>query len=136
MTKPSLFRESSFLRFALVGVLNTAFGYCLFALLNLMGLTPHAALAIAFSGGVMWNFMTHARLVFGTKGFGRLPFYILSYLVIYGINALSLEAFLSMGLSPMVAQGIIVLPVAVLSYAVISRVLTGRFPWSPKQQEG
>ncbi|NOD99503.1 GtrA family protein [Ruegeria sp. HKCCD6228] len=120
------------MRFAMVGVLNTAFGYALFTILSLSGLPPQVALVISFSGGVLWNFMTHARLVFDTRGLGRLPFYILSYLVVYAFNALSLEGLLSMGVQPITAQGIIVLPAAVLAFILISRVLTDRFPW---QQE-
>ncbi|WP_171120402.1 MULTISPECIES: GtrA family protein [unclassified Ruegeria] len=125
-------RKKSFMRFAMVGVLNTAFGYALFTILSLSGLPPQVALVISFSGGVLWNFMTHARLVFDTRGLGRLPFYILSYLVVYAFNALSLEGLLSMGVQPITAQGIIVLPAAVLAFILISRVLTDRFPW---QQE-
>ncbi|NOD49794.1 MULTISPECIES: GtrA family protein [unclassified Ruegeria] len=125
-------RKKSFMRFAMVGVLNTAFGYALFTILNLSGLPPQVALVISFSGGVLWNFMTHARLVFDTKGLGRLPFYILSYLVVYAFNALSLEGLLSVGFQPIIAQGIIVLPAAILAFILISRVLTDRFPW---QQE-
>ncbi len=125
-------RKKSFMRFAMVGVLNTAFGYALFTILNLSGLSPQVALVISFSGGVLWNFMTHARLVFDTKGLGRLPYYILSYLVVYAFNALSLESLLSMGFQPIIAQGLIVLPAAILAFILISRVLTDRFPW---QQE-
>lgn len=124
-------RKKSFMRFAMVGVLNTAFGYALFTVLNLSGLPPQIALIFSFSGGVLWNFMTHARLVFDTTGVSRLPYYILSYLVVYIFNALSLEGLLSMGLQPIVAQGLIVLPAAILAFILISRVLTGQFPWSP-----
>ncbi len=125
-------RKKSFMRFAMVGVLNTAFGYALFTVLSLSGLPPQIALIISFSGGVLWNFMTHARLVFDTRGMGRLPYYILSYLVVYAFNALSLEGLLSMGLQPIVAQGLIVLPAAILAFILISRVLTDRFPWQPE----
>lgn len=125
-------RKKSFMRFAMVGVLNTAFGYALFTILNLSGLPPQVALVISFSGGVLWNFMTHARLVFDTKGLGRLPFYFLSYLAVYAFNALSLEVLLSVGFQPIIAQGMIALPAAILAFILISRVLTDRFPW---QQE-
>ncbi|UUV08632.1 GtrA family protein [Ruegeria sp. YS9] len=125
-------RKKSFMRFALVGVLNTGFGYVLFTVLNLSGLPPQIALVISFSGGVLWNFMTHARLVFDTRGLGRLPYYILSYLLVYAFNALSLGGLLSIGLQPIAAQGLIVLPAAILAFILISRVLTDRFPWQQK----
>ncbi|WP_420587378.1 GtrA family protein [Ruegeria sp.] len=120
----------AFLRFLVVGVVNTGFGYLLFALLLAAGLSAQPALALAFAGGVLWNYVTHARLVFGTGGVARLPVYVLAYLGLYGINALGLQALLSAGLPPIVAQGVLVLPIAVLAYIVIGRVLTGRFPWS------
>ncbi len=122
----------TFLKFLVVGVVNTGFGYLLFALLLTAGLSPGPALALSYVGGVIWNYMTHARLVFGSRGLRRLPAYVLAYLVLYGINALGLQALLSTGLSPFVAQGILVLPAAMLAYVLVGRVLTGRFPWSPK----
>ncbi len=121
----------TFLKFLMVGVVNTAFGYMLYALLLAVGLHPQPALALSYFGGVIWNYMTHARLVFSTRGLSRLPPYVLAYLVLYGINALGLQALLGMGLSPFIAQGILVLPAAMLAYILIGRVLTGRFPWSP-----
>ena len=126
----------AFLRFLIVGVLNTAFGYLLFGLFLWAGLRPQPALALAFASGVIWNYATHARLVFGTRGLVQLPTYALAYLGLYGVNALGLQVLLGTGLSPFVAQGVVVLPVAMLAYVVIGRVLTGRFPWSPKQQRG
>ena len=118
--------------FALVGIVNTAFGYAVFSVLSLSGLPAQAALAISFVIGVLWNFMTHARIVFDTKGFRKLPFYLLAYVMVYVFNAFSLEALLSTGLHPILAQGLLVLPAAVLAFILVSRALTDRFPW---QQE-
>ncbi|MGJ5620559.1 GtrA family protein [Sulfitobacter sp. MF3-043] len=116
----------AFVRFLVVGVVNTAFGYLLFALLLYVGLRPQPALAMAFAGGVAWNYFTHARLVFGTRGVKKLPAYILAYLCLYGVNALGLQLLLKAGLAPIIAQGVLVLPVALLAYVVIGRVLTDR----------
>lgn len=120
----------TFVKFLGVGVINTGFGYLLFALLLALGLGPDMALALSYVGGIIWNYMTHARLVFGTSGISRLPAYVLAYLVVYGINALGLKLLLSTGLTPIIAQGILVLPAAMLAYILIGRVLTGRFPWT------
>lgn len=125
-------RKKSFMLFALVGIVNTVFGYAVFAALSLSGLSPQLALIISFIVGVAWNFMTHARLVFDTKGFGRLPFYLLSYMAVYIFNALSLEGLLIAGLHPIAAQGLLLVPAAVLAFILISRALTLRFPWQPE----
>ncbi len=132
MKSSSFLRKQSFMLFALVGIVNTAFGYAVFSVLSLSGLPAQAALAISFVIGVLWNFMTHARIVFDTKGFRKLPFYLLAYVMVYVFNAFSLEALLSTGLHPILAQGLLVLPTAVLAFILVSRALTDRFPW---QQE-
>ena len=119
----------AFVRFIFVGGLNTVFGYSVYTTLYLLGLTPHRALIGAFCVGVIWNYFTHARLVFATKGFRRMPPYILAYVGLYFLNAAGLEALLGAGVSPVIAQGMLVLPAAALAFVVIGRVLTGRFPW-------
>mgnify|MGYP003526361532 CR=1 FL=1 len=100
-----------FARFLAVGVLNTAFGYALYALLIWLGLAPQPALAVSFAIGVMWNYLTHARLVFDQSGYRRVLPYAGAYGLIYLINAVALQA----------AQGLIdaahVAPGALVSFA-------------------
>ena len=122
--------SARFVRFLGVGVLNTAFGYAAYALLVLIGLSPQPALAVAFAMGIIWNYLTHARLVFHTRGLARIVPYAAAYGVIYAINAFSLAAALRAGLSPLVAQALLVLPMAALSFVLISLVLTGRLPFT------
>lgn len=117
-----------FLKFLGVGVLNTAFGLGAYWALIFLGFGPQVALAIAFAMGVVWNFTTHARLVFGTRGYRRLAPYVVAYTLIYAVNAVTLQFFLAAGIGPYLAQALLVLPMAVLSFFLISLVLTGRMP--------
>ena len=121
-----------FLRFLAVGVVNTGFGYAVYAGLILLGMTPQPALALAFAMGILWNYMTHARLVFGTSGIAKLVPYAAAYAVIYTINALTLGQALKAGMSPLGAQALLVLPMAALSFFLISSVLTGHHPFQRK----
>jgi len=116
-----------FVRFLMVGGVNTAVGYLMYAGLILLSVAAQPALAIAFSLGVLWNFWTHGRFVFGKQKFPRLLIYAFCYVGIYLFNAAGLSLALRQGLSPLLAQAIMAPVVAVLSYFVISRVLTGRF---------
>ncbi|MEQ3748549.1 MAG: GtrA family protein, partial [Celeribacter sp.] len=61
------------LRFLAVGVLNTAVGYLVYVLAVLAGAPPQLALIVQFTLGVLWNYQTHARLVFAVEGWHRLP---------------------------------------------------------------
>lgn len=117
-----------FVRFILIGVVNTVFGYTVFSILVLLGVPPQPALILAFTIGVIWNYWTHARLVFHQRGLRQLPAYGLCYVLIYVLNSLALEAALRAGIGPLIAQAVLAPIAAVLSFFMISRVLTGRFP--------
>jgi putative flippase GtrA len=110
-------------RFLVIGVVNTAFGYGIYALLLLLGLHPQAALAIQFIVGVVWNYFTHGRFVFGVWGFGRLPHYVLSYVAIYLCNAALLQELIAAGLGPYAAQALALGPTVILSYMLVSLAL-------------
>lgn len=113
-----------FALFLLTGVVNTAVGYGIYALLVLTGMPAQAALLTGYGLGVLWNYFAHARFVFGQRGFARLPAYVAVYLLVLGLNSAGLEALLRTGLPPLVAQALLVVPAALLSYVLVSRVLT------------
>ena len=117
-----------FLRFVVLGVANTAFGLGVYTLLVLTGVSPQPALAVAFVIGVLWNFMLHGRFLFRIRGFSRLPHYIVAYIVTYCFNAISLQALLTAGLGSILAQTLLAPVAAILSFILISKALTGRFP--------
>jgi putative flippase GtrA len=119
---------SRFARFITAGVVNTAFGYGLYAVLVVVGFAPQSALLTAYAIGVLWNYVTHARFVFGQSGFTSLPAYVAAYVFVLGLNAVGLELMVQLGVAPLVAQAVLILPAALLSFVLISRILTGAFP--------
>lgn len=118
-----------FVKFLIVGVVNTIFGYAVYAALVWMGFGPQTALAMAFAIGVIWNFLTHARIVFQTEGLTRLPIYVAVYLVVYVINRWLLGMALNAGYDPYLAQGVLTLFMAVLTFLGVGAALTGRVPF-------
>ena len=56
-----------FVKFILVGILNTAFGYGAFALLMYTGLHYSAAVVLSTIAGILFNFKTTGVLVFKNK---------------------------------------------------------------------
>lgn len=114
-------------RFLVVGVLNTAVGFALYALFLLATpLGPQPSLALSFALGVAWNYVATARFVFGTRGFGRMPFYVLAYLAVYALNAQALQIATAAGWPPLLAQAALVPFAAVLTYIAVSFALTYR----------
>jgi len=115
--------RAAFLRFLAVGVMNTAFGYGVYAAGVLAGLPAQAALALQFLLGALWNYRLHARLVFAVRGWGRLPAYVAAYLLIWALNALALRALLATGLGPLAAQALVLPATVLLSWGLIGRVM-------------
>jgi putative flippase GtrA len=109
-------------RFLAVGVLNTAFGYVIFAAGILAGLPSGIALAIAMVIGVIFNFFTLGRLVFDSRDHTRLPrfvgVYALTYVVLLGLWERA-------GVGPLLAQ-LACLPVTVSLTFVLMRFLVFR----------
>jgi putative flippase GtrA len=128
--RPDLWR---LVKFLVVGVLNTAFGFLAYAFfLRLVGLPWQWALILSYACGVLWNFGTHGRIVFGTEGFRRLPLYILAYAAIFLINKAALKAAIAAGLSELWSQAVLVLPMAVVAFFLVSLALTGSLPFGGK----
>ncbi len=117
-----------FIRFLAVGVMNTIVGYLLYAGFVWIGFAPQPALALSFILGIAWNFLTHGKLVFGTKGYSRLPHYLAAYGVVYVCNATALEMLLRAGLSPFLAQAVILPFAAAGTFLLLGKALTGRWP--------
>ncbi|WP_172971513.1 GtrA family protein [Palleronia sp. THAF1] len=111
-----------FVRFLATGLVNTGFGYAVFVVGLLVGLQPATALAMQFALGIPFNFLVHGRYVFGPKGTARLPAYALAYLALYGVN-LWLLGLLIPTLAASAAQALLLLPMAGLSFIVLSRVM-------------
>ena len=104
------------IRFLLVGVLNTAFGYGCYALLLAAGFHYAVAALLATIAGVLFNFQSSKRLVFQSRTSHRLFQFILSYCLIYVINVVILAVLIRFGLSAYVAGLINLIPSAVMSY--------------------
>ena len=114
--KMYLIQKSKFVRFLLVGVINTLFGYSVFALLFRLGLDYRYSLLIATICGVLFNFKTIGAIVFKDQNNRLLTRFIGVYLVIYLLNAESLRIVKMLGINILVAQAILVLPLAIVSY--------------------
>ena len=109
------FLDLKIIKFLGAGVLNTVFGYSVYATLIFIKIPYLLALFAATIAGVIFNFFTFGRLVFHGRGvgfvFGKFFF---AYVLIYGINAVLLSVLtINFLLSPYLGQ-IICIPISVL----------------------
>lgn len=101
-----------FIRFLVVGGLNTLVGYLIYATLILIGLPTPAAIVLATILGVLFNYLSTGGIVFRDRT-GRLWRFAAVYVVQMGLNIAAVTALERAGLHPLVA-GFFVLPVLVV----------------------
>ena len=114
-----------FARFLGVGLINTLFGYGVFAALVLYGMAPGVALAAATVAGVLFNFNTTGFFVFRRLPYTRLGHFCAGYAFVYGLNLAALESLLMLDLDPILAQGLL-LPAMASAYFWIGKHLVFR----------
>ena len=111
-----------FVRFLLVGGLNTAFGYALFGAVYLLTGRPSLSVVIATIFGIVFNFFSTGRLVFAYRGVLAFVPFVLGYAVVGFINVVGLDLLTVQGLHPLLGQ-LIVSPLCVLLSFGISRYI-------------
>jgi len=116
-------RHAQFIKFIQIGIVNTMFGYGIFALCFLATRWPQLSAVVATVVGVLFNFFTTGRLVFGSRAMSALGPFVLGYVVTLSLNLVLLDAMLGLGVGALLAQALI-LPITVtLNYLVNSRIV-------------
>ena len=110
-------------KFLGIGVLNTLFGYGIYACLVFIGMPMLTSLFVATVLGVIFNYWSFGRVVFKVKGgwfvFGK---FIVAYTAVYLINA-ALLSVLTEGeyLNAYFAQAVCILPSVLISWLMMNR---------------
>lgn len=86
--RESVFIKNRFFRFIVVGIINTLFGVGVYSLLLYWGISYVWAIFIGTVIGVLFNFKTTGRLVFGCRENRFLFKFIISYVIGYVVNLL------------------------------------------------
>ena len=116
MIRPTI--SPRFIRFVLIGGLNTAVGYGLFALLVFWDLPYPVAIALSTLGGIAFNFQTTGRLVFKHAPLSRISCFAGVYGLTYVLNVLAIGALLRVGVDLYLANAITLFPLALLTYTL------------------
>ena len=116
-----------FLRFLVVGGVNTIFGYGVFSLLILLGLHYVIAALLATICGILFNFKTTGTLVFKNRD-NRLIFRFFGVsLITYSLMIGFLKLFDMAGVIPLVAGAIIAVPMGVVAFLLMKKLVFKTF---------
>ncbi|MYN03083.1 GtrA family protein [Pseudoduganella sp. DS3] len=117
--------QRRWLRFLLVGGVNTAASYAVYALLLFLGLPYALANLGGLVFGIVFSFRTHSALVFRQAGGRPFPRYLLAWALLYGVNVLLIGGFMRLGLDAYWAGAAAIAPMALLSYLVQKQFVFG-----------
>ncbi len=107
------------MRFLLAGLVNTGFSYCVYALGLWLGLAYPPANFLAMLAGVFMGFLTQGHFVFRKFEARRFPRFVLTWLLLWGLNILMIAILLPLvGGNPYVAGAIAMVIVVALSFIV------------------
>jgi putative flippase GtrA len=118
--------EKQFIKFLFVGGINTAFGYSLFALLIYIGLHYSIAVFIGTILGVLFNFQTTGKLVFGSHDRSLMWKFFAVYGIMYFVNISGLYLLEKVIHNIYISGAILILPLAVLGFGLNKRYVFTR----------
>ncbi len=105
-----------FIKFLIVGGINTIFGYSVFALLIYLGLHFSLAALLGTIIGVAFNFNTYGRLVFESHDNSKILKFVGVYTIVYFLNVIGLWAFNQVGINYYLGGAILILPVGIVGF--------------------
>ena len=114
------------IRFVLVGGINTAFSYGVYAAGIYAGAGYAVASAASMIAGVLFSYRTTRGLVFRRAASASLPWFIACYAVVYVFSVILLEQMDSMGVDPYLSGLLVAIPAAVLSFLLLKLLVFRR----------
>jgi putative flippase GtrA len=116
---------AEWLRFVLVGGINTAFSYGVYAAGIYAGAGYALASAASMIAGVLFSYLTTGGLVFRRAG-ASLPRFVACYIVVYLFSVALLAQMDSVGIDPYLSGILVAMPAAVLSYLLLKLLVFKR----------
>ncbi|MBT3476098.1 GtrA family protein [bacterium] len=112
-------KNKNFLLFLCVGLLNTLFGYSIFAFFLWIGIHFSIAALISTIAGVLFNFSTFGRIVFNNKSYSNLPKFTAVYALNYFLGVGVLYYCDELNYNLYFIQALLLVPTAILRYLLM-----------------
>lgn len=108
--------QSRFFRFLLVGFVNTAFSYFVYAVMLFIGFNYALSTLIALMTGMLFSFKTQGTFVFRNSNNRLLGRFIICWAGIYVVNVLFIRLVIGLGLNAYASGALSLPPISVLAY--------------------
>lgn len=114
-------------RFLVVGVVNTAFSYAVYAAMLFVGMSYAYANLIALIAGIVFSFRTQGTFVFDNRDWRLFGRFVVFWALIYLANILFIKLIIELGFDAYVAGAMALPLIAVLSY-IVQKIFVFRIP--------
>ncbi len=114
-----MYIDKKFIKFIFVGMLNTLFGYLIFALFLFTGIHYSISVVLATVIGILFNFKTTGIIVFKSHDNGLLFKFILNYCITMLISIVLLYIAERLNLNLYIASFAVTVCMAVLSFCIL-----------------
>lgn len=113
--------KPKFIRFLMVGALNTLFSLTVYWILVFLGVHYSIAVFVSNMLGILFNYKTTGKLVFESKSNKLILKFIAVYLLVYLLSLASLNLLFDLGIDKYSGAVIIALPMAVVSFYLMKK---------------
>ena len=107
---------SQFMRFGVVGAINTAISYGSYVVFLSLGLNYALANLGSLIVGICVSFYSQGRFVFGGAALSRLPHFVALWAALYLVSIGLIALFLQMGIDAYMGGALALVPVTLLSF--------------------
>ena len=108
--------QKQIVKFIIVGIINTIFGYAIYTFFIFLGFNYIWAIILATIAGVLFNFKTIGKFVFESSDNSLIIKFIGVYSLVLILNILLIKTFKSYGYNDYIAGLFAVIPSAALSF--------------------
>jgi len=112
-----------FLRFIIIGMVNTLFGYGVYSILLFLKIHYSFAVIIATIIGLCFNFFTIGKYVFKISRLKLIAKFSLVYAVIILLNIIGIKLLVETGLNPFSSGACLIFPLAILTFILNKMVV-------------
>ena len=107
-----------FIRFLIIGFINTIFGYSIFCLFIFLNFHYTLALLLANILGILFNFKTFGLIVFKSHNNILIFKFTGVYLAVYFVNIACLKILQIFSVNNYIGQALLIIPLAILVFVL------------------
>ncbi|WP_272992533.1 GtrA family protein [Porticoccus hydrocarbonoclasticus] len=119
----AMFYDFTCIRFLIVGILNTAFSYSVYAAFISISVSVEIASLTSLITGIAFSYLTQSKVVFKHHSVRSLLKFISAWTLIYLLYLALIKIFIGLGASSYMAGGAAIVPITASSFVIMKYIV-------------